>query len=438
MDPQIAEKLKIVEQKQAELAELQAKGNTTPPPGAVSKMGGPLGGATEPTDKSGVRVVDGVQIVGDVFELSDPHKGKGLKLATAARMVALGGTDKSMALHFLSKQPYGEVYKKQVEILIEKAFVEKALGESTLTGGGALIPDPLAAEFIEVLRPSVVMYNAPGVIKVPMSTLALTFARQSAAATAAWLGESQNITATAPTFDNVQLSLKKLGAQVALSNDLLRDNAIAADMIVRQDLVAVAVRALDLAMIRGSGTAYQPKGLLNWISSGNQFGSNVGSGSVTLALILQDLWQAIRLVRAANVPFDANSAFWLFSPRTEAGLAQQRDGVGRPYFADEMANGRVLGYRYLTTTQIPENLSGGGSGGSAESEIYFVVGPQCLQGEGLTPTIQVVPQGAYYDGSAVQSGLSRDETVISIVLRADFAMRHPLGGARIKGVVYGS
>lgn len=420
MDP-TESKIIEAEQRLAKMEALLAKGNspaTSNTAGLTEKAAAPVTGRP-------------------VFESLDPLKGKALGFAAAARCVALARGNLDAAIHLAKTSAVG-FYGEGVLALVKGAFTEhsgtKALGESTLTGGGALLPDPMAAEFIELLRPNVVMQSAP-VIHVPMQSLSLTFGRQSGGTTAGWLGEAQALNFSAPTFDNVQLQLKKAGAVVAIANDLLRDNAIAADMVVRQDLVAQVARLIDLGYIRGTGSLYQPRGLLNTVSASNVFNS-AAAGTPTLTTALADLWKAIRLVRAANVPFSTSQAFWIFSPRTEAGFAQLRDGVGRPYFATEMANGTLLGYQYFTTTQIPENLSGGGSGGSLESEIYFVVGPQVLIGDGLAPTIQVVPQGAYYDGSAVQSGLSRDETAVSIVCRTDFAMRHPQAAAIVKGSVY--
>lgn len=374
------------------------------------------------------------------FEVLDTAKGKALGFAAAARCVAFSGKnyDEAMRLAKTSAVPfYGEGVLALVKAAFEEHSGQKALGESTLSGGGALNPDPLSAEFIEYLRPNVVFQNAP-VTRVPMSTATLTFARQNGAATAAWLGESQSLNATAPTFDNISLVLKKAGALVAISNDLLRDNAIAADMIVRQDLVAQYARLIDLAYLRGTGTAYQPKGIRNQVSSTNVFSASAGSGANTLTTALADLWKADYLIRTANVPFTPAQAFWVMSPRTESGLAQLRDGVGRPFFAEEMAGGKLKGFSYFTTTQQPDNLSGGGSGGSVESEITLCIGNQILVGEGLAPQIQVAPQGAYYDGSAVQSGLSRDETAVAIVGRTDIVMRHTLAAAVVTGVTIGS
>ena len=424
MDPVAQKKLEDLEKQAADLAAI-AKAKANSPAAPVPPI---VAAATAPTDSGSVSAG------APAYETSDPLKGKGLAFITAARIASQSKGSYELAKEMASDKriPYGE----KVKDVLHSLFVTKAIGESTVTGGGALVPDPLSSDFVEVLRPNVVFMAAPGVLRVPISgSNSLTFARQSAAATGGWFGESQAMTASAPTFDNIQLSLKKFGCLTAIANDLLRDSPIAADMIVRNDLIAIAQRALDLACIRGAGTTYSPKGLLNLVAAGNLFNS-AAAGTATLSAALSDLWKAIQNLRTANVPFNGTNAFWIMHPRTEAGLAQLRDGVGRPYFAQEMATGRLLGYQYFTTSQIPINLSGHGSGGSVESEIHFVAGGQCFLGEGLAPTIQIVPQGAYYDGSTVQSGLSRDETAVSVVLRADFAMRHTLGASIVQGTVY--
>jgi hypothetical protein len=89
---------------------------------------------------------------------------------------------------------------------------------------------------------------------------------------------------------------------------------------------------------------------------------------------------------------------------------------------------------FFCTTQIPINLSGGGSGGSSESELYFVECSQWLMGMGLMPSIEVERNGAYYDGASQQSGMSLDQTVIRVILRADFTARHQQAATVVQGL----
>lgn len=367
----------------------------------------------------------------EVLASGDVYKGKGLMFARCIRAFAMAEKfgEQKMALAKKLGVPE-DLMKRALDI---DGSVEKSLGESTLAGGGVLVPDQFSMEFIELLRANVVLINN-GVTRIPMTSKTLTIGRQAGAATAGWVGESQNITKSEQTFDDIQLDLKKLACLTPVSNDLLRDNVIAADIIIRNDLLAIATREMDLKAMRGLGTQYSPRGFRNLLTSTQLFNSAAaGTGSLTSALA--DLNKAIRVTKEGNVPFTKQTAFWIMSPRTEYGYRQYRDGVGRPFFGEEMDSGKLIGYNFFTTTAVPNNLSGGGSGGSTESEVYFVVGPEFYLGEGLTPTIEVARNAAYYDGSAVQSGLSRDETAVSVILRVDFKLRHNVSGSCVKGII---
>lgn len=367
------------------------------------------------------------------FELDDPEfKGKGLMFVRTVRAHAMakrfGGDLSKIAKNWKIPE------KTLARALDVDGSVEKALGESTLSGGGVLTPEQFSAEFIEILRPKIAFLEA-GATMVPMSSKTLTIGRQSGHATPTWIGESQNITKSQQTFDQVTLDLKKLAVLTPVSNDLLRDNSIAADVIVRNDLLAVAKREADLKCIRGLGSQYTVKGMLYAAKAANKFNSNA-AGTPTLTTALADGYDAIGKLEDNDV--DIVKAAWFSCPRTFRGYAQLRDGTGRPYFEQELAKGEFMGFPVKKTTQIPTNLSGNGSGGSSESELYLAELSQIYVGMGLQPTIEVARNGAYYDGSAVQSGLSRDETAISCIMRLDMQPRHPEAIAVVQGVVDGS
>jgi HK97 family phage major capsid protein len=367
------------------------------------------------------------------IDATDPYQGKGLAFARAVRVkiaAQVFNRSEDDVWHELKNQDRAGLFTENVR------KTTKALGESAFGGGGVFVPDELSLEFIDVLRPRLAMLKA-GVERVPMSRETMTFARESAAAVPQWIGENQAAAYSQQTFDSPQLQLKKLAVLTAVSNDLLRDAAIAADVIVRNDLVKQALLALDLAMIRGLGSAASPKGVRYIIPAAtNVVSSQVGAGSPTYAFGLGDLYKCFTVLDQANVP-DVRR-FFLFSPRTKNGLAQLKDGVGGTPFGREMAESKtLLGLPFFTTTQIPNNLSGGGSGGSLESEITCAEASELVYGEGMQPTIDVERNGTYLDQNAViQSGLSNDQTAIRMILRADFIMKHQLSAVVIQGCTY--
>ena len=114
----------------------------------------------------------------------------------------------------------GQVLAKRMGVSLDKIApdmervygdkdVAKALNTAGTAAGGALIPQAFVAELIELLRPdSVVRDLDPEIIDISGGNL--TLPRQNSAATASYQGELDNVQASQPGFDDVQLNAKKM------------------------------------------------------------------------------------------------------------------------------------------------------------------------------------------------------------------------------------
>ncbi len=125
---------------------------------------------------------------------------------------------------------------------------------------------------------------------------------------------------------------------------------------------------------------------------------------------------------------------WIMSPRSFIYLLGLRDTQGNKAFP-EMASGTLKGYPFATTTAIPNNLA---VTGTNESEIYFCDFADVLVCEVPGLLISVSSEAAYYDGSAVVSAFSRDQTVIRVIAQHDLVMRHTESVAVLSDVDWGA
>jgi len=269
-----------------------------------------------------------------------------------------------------------------------------------------------------------------GAVTIPMATGTLNIPKLAGGGSASYIGENTDIPKTQPSFGTVQLTWKKLAAIVPISNDLLRFSSPAADMIVRDDLVAAMAQREDAAFIRDDGQNNTPKGLRSWASSVN----NVIPANATASLdtVTTDLGKLVLALKQANVRFIRPG--WLMSPRTEMYLLTLRDGNGNYAFRPEMLAGRLFGYPYAVTTQIPENL-GGGNGN--ETEVYLVDFADAIIGESTQLIIDASTEASYID-NGLKSAFSLDQTVIRVIAEHDFAMRHEESVAVLTGVTWGA
>lgn len=293
--------------------------------------------------------------------------------------------------------------------------IAKALGQSTLAGGGAWLPMEFSAEIIEVLRAKSVV-RAMGASIVPMNNGSLTMPFVATGATSAYVGENSNITKSQQTAGQLQLRDHKLACLVPTSNDLLRNGGPAVDNVLRNDVVASMRAKEDITFIRSLGVSNEPKGMKGWVPSANV---NTTNTTVTLATVTNSLGLCIQELEEGNV--DLTSAGWLFAPRTKKYLMTVRDSNGNLVFAPEMSMaGTLMGYPFMSTSQIPINLA---TTSTSESEVYFAAFNSLVIAENESLMVEVFPGGTYYDNSSLVSGISQDQTVIRVLALHDFGAR---------------
>lgn len=329
---------------------------------------------------------------------------KGLTVARMIRAIAAGKGDPERAVRFARKN-WG---------LDDSDPVVKALSASDADSGGFLIRENYSTDVIDLLRGASVVRRMNPVF-VPMDTGTITMPALATGSSATYIGENTNITNTEPTFGQVQMVWKKLAALVPVSNDLMRFNTINADSIVRDDLVSAISLRSDKAFIRDDGTVNAPKGLRYQAVSGNIFSANA---TVNLANVTSDLSKMLLKLMEADVRMLRPG--WLMAPRTFVYLATVRDSNGNFAYRDEMNAGRLWGYPFGVTTQIPVNLGGG----TDESELYLADFADVMIGEASTLVLDASTEAAYHNGSSVVAAFSLDQTVIRAIVHHDLGVRH--------------
>lgn len=291
------------------------------------------------------------------------------------------------------------------------ATVVRALGESTLAGGGALVQREISDDFFELLYASTA-YLQGGPKNVQMQSGVLDVSGGATGASATWVGENAEITKSEPTFRQATLSLKKIAVLVPISNDLRMHAAHNVDAFVRDDIVAATEVAIDSAMIRGSGTAFTPTGLKN------EADQSFASTGTTVATITADLTRMQRLL--ADNKIKARKAGYLMSPRSFFYLMSLRDGNNNLVFAPELAQGRLQGKPVFVTHNIPDNLS------TDKSEVYLCDFEHEMFGSGVGDRALRIDQfdgGTYTVSGTATSGISNDQTIIRLIAYADRASR---------------
>ena len=300
--------------------------------------------------------------------------------------------------------------------------------ETSAGSGGALIPQNMYDEVIELLRARTVVRRLGAQI-VPLPNGNLSIPRHSSGATSGFVGEGADVLATEAEFDDVKLSAKTMITLVPMSNQLIGRAGFNVESLVLNDMLgAMSVRE-DKAFLRDDGTNNTPTGFKKTatdavgrtVSWSGSFGLNAVDAYLD-ALMLKLLESDSLMIRPG----------WAMSPRTYMKLFGLRDGNGNKVYP-EMSQGQLKGFPIYHTTTIPVNLGAG----SNESEIYFADWNDVVIGEMENMKVDFSREATYKDSNGqLVSAFARNQSLIRVVGEIDIGFRHPEGIVLGTGVTW--
>jgi HK97 family phage major capsid protein len=180
---------------------------------------------------------------------------------------------------------------------------QRAIAESPATAGGHMVPTPVASQVIDKARNASRVIEA-GAQTIPMTSQTLKYPRLTTDAPASWRNEAASITDQALVFDAVTFTAQSLAVLVKISWELFEDADPESMRTVENSFAQVLGLELDRAALRGSGSAPEPRGVLN--TSGITTTAHGANGTV---ITNYDWWlDAAGAVLASN--FTPTSTLW--------------------------------------------------------------------------------------------------------------------------------
>lgn len=353
-------------------------------------------------------------------DLFDPEKAKGLqtedkgeevepgiRLARCAKLAVLSKGDMEKAIYIAKgneKKP--GMYARDKKLV---GAMEKALSVTSPADGGFLVPEVLANEVIPLLYAKTVVMES-GARKLDMPNGNLSIPRLQGGSTSYYQGENRPATKSQQKLENLTLRSKKLTTLVPTSNDLIRNASVSADAIVRDDMMQSMRLKMDWAGLYGTGTEYTPLGIKNTPGiSKLDVGAIIGADDPAIMRAV---------LKSKNLPM--GSVGWVFNSTIEGILYNLKTTAGAYIYRDEMNAGKLLGYPYLTTEQIPV-----GSDNHGKSDIFFGDWSEFIVGEEVAFEMSASTEATYDDGTGtLVSAYSNDQTVIKVLAKHDFGLRH--------------
>lgn len=232
----------------------------------------------------------------------------------------------------------------------------------TPTAGGNLVAtDLLAGSFIEVLRNAMVL---PGLGTQMLTGLVgnVAIPKQTGAATAYWVAESNAPTESQQTIGQVAMSPKTVGAYTEISRKLLLQSSIDVESMVQTDLAAVLGLAIQQAAISGTGTSNQPAGLLTLITP-SVVGGTDGAAPTWAHIVELESDVAVANALVENMAYLTNA-------KVRGKLKTTSKVSGQNGFIWENGDTPVNGYRAAVTNAVPSNLTKGTSTGVCSAIIF--------------------------------------------------------------------
>ena len=201
--------------------------------------------------------------------------------------------------------------------------------------------DLLASQFIDVLRNEASVMQA-GARMIPGLVGNIAIPKKATASTAGWIStEGADSAETEPTFSQVTLSPKQLGANTQMTRQMLQQSTPAIEGIVRDDLTQAIALAIDTGALQGSGSSGQPTGVLN--TAGVNTVTDFAAAVPTFAEMV-----SLETALAVDNALRGNLAY-ITDAATYGGLKTRVKDAGSGMFVLE--GGEANGYRVIRSQQ---------------------------------------------------------------------------------------
>lgn len=219
-------------------------------------------------------------------------------------------------------------------------------GTTVLSGWASqlVVSQNMPSEFVEWLRPQTILGRIPGFRQVPFN---ITVPRQTAGASATWVGESKAKPLSRPTFDSISLTHTKLAVISVFSEELARFSNPSVETLVRDDLGNAISQYLDAWFFDPSqaGTAnVSPASITYGVDTDVAQGTAIGD-------LDEDLREAFANFQAAEVGLDG--VVICMQPQQATAIGMMKNPLGQQAFPNINGTGGTLyGLPVYTSTNV--------------------------------------------------------------------------------------
>lgn len=180
---------------------------------------------------------------------------------------------------------------------------------------------------------------------------------------AGWNTENGTATEKTPKLAKLNLSPKRLAAYIQLSNQLLQQSEANISAFARKFLVGASAIEFEKAILKG-GSSNEPTGILGSTSNYTRIhagdAANVAVNANGSPIVWADMVKLVSTPKSSNSP---DGQAYITSPAMKGRLQlkpRQSSGVEGNFILRDWNSG-VNGYPVLSTTNLPDTFTKGGS-----------------------------------------------------------------------------
>lgn len=195
---------------------------------------------------------------------------------------------------------------------------------SQTNGGGYLIASEAQPVALEPAGFSLAFDSGATVLSLPRGTGNIVVPRIAARPGTTWLSdEGANIAESSPTIGQSAATMKSVGATLDGTRQLRVQHPAIFDKVLQPALASACWRALDEAVISGSGSSGQPQGLASTAGVGSASGAGLS-------------WATLLTLKAGAIAGGVKSVSWWAGANAEKALRgrEKFSGGGEPIWGD--------------------------------------------------------------------------------------------------------
>jgi len=260
----------------------------------------------------------------------------------------------------------------------------------------------MASEFVELLRPMTILGRIQGLRRVPFN---VKIPRQTAGASAGWVGELQPKPVSSLAFDQLSLGFCKVASIVPVSDELLRFSSPSAEQLIRDDLVKTVAQFIDLEFVdptKAAEAGVSPASITYGVTP------VTATGTTTTAL-RADVITLQKTFAANYIPL--SSGVWIMSSQMALAISMMLNELSQPLYPGiTMAGGTFLGLPVITSENVPSV----GNSPTDGSRIILLDASQILLADDGQVTVDMSNEASLQMESSPDSPASASTVFVSL------------------------